>query len=63
MSLQKSGVTGDSMCATRVVLHGARAEGIEIAVNREVTLRKVREMPHHLQFGHFRQFQIRASQK
>jgi hypothetical protein len=39
----------------RVVLHGARAERIELRVDREVLLRKPRVVAHHVEFGDFRQ--------
>ena len=39
----------------RVVLHGARAERIEVRVDREVALRQARVVAHRVQLGHFRQ--------
>ena len=39
----------------RVVFHRARAERIEVRVDREVQLRQAREVAHCLQLRHFRQ--------
>ncbi len=44
-----------------VVLHGARAQRIEMRVDGEVELRQAREMAHHLQFRHFGQCRCTGS--
>ena len=52
---RKTGQQSQRITGARVVLHRARAERIELRVDREVLLRQAREVPHDLQLGGFRQ--------
>ena len=51
MALGKSGSIASRLQTSRVVLHRARTERIEMRVDRKILLRQAREMPHDLQLG------------
>jgi hypothetical protein len=55
MARQKLRQHRQRIARARVVLHRARAERVELRVDREVLLRKPRVVAHHVELGDFRQ--------
>ena len=55
MQVEQARQRGQPLVPLGVVLHRARAERIEVRVDRHVQRREVREVPHHVQLGQLRQ--------
>ena len=55
MDIREARQPGQLLVEPRVVLHRARAERVETAVDRIILLRKPREMPHYLRLAEPRQ--------